>query len=161
MVSRAGNPQACNSQASPADSTLSQAESTVSQAFLADSSLPQGESMAPRQATPRLPQQSEISQAGNHQAAPTVRCSARLRASHASPNNNSQAVSSQAGNSPLADSTISQQDSEASQVGSSQAGTSLMTSSTSPLEAGSSPFPIGQTTPRVLPPRMNLTQSGS
>ena len=116
MVSQAGN-----SQASLADSTLPQAESAISQASPADS-------------TP--------SQAGSGvlpQAFPLVRCSARLRASQASPNNNSQEgnipnnPSSQAGNTPGVDSAISQPDSEFSQVASSQASASQ--------EARSSPLP--------------------
>ena len=110
-----------------ADNALSQAESTVSQAFLVDSALPQAESA--------------VSQAGNPQAAPTVRCSARLRASHASQKSFSQAGSSQAGNTPLADSAISQLDSGASQTGSSQAGASPVSSSASPLETRPSPLP--------------------
>ena len=100
-----------NSQASLADSTLSQAESVVlPQAFLA------------------------------------VRHSARLRASQASPNNNSQAgntpnnSSRQAGNTPRVDSAISQPDSEVSQVLSSQAGASQ--------EARSSPFPNRHNSPQ-------------
>ena len=44
--------------------------------------------------------ENEVSQAGNPQAAPAVRCSARLRALNASQNNNSQAGSSHAGSSP-------------------------------------------------------------
>ena len=91
-----------------ADSALSQAEGAVSQAFRVDSTLPQAESMVSQagnlQASPAdssLSQaESEISQAGHHQATPTVRHSPRLRASHASPNSNSQAGSSQAGNTP-------------------------------------------------------------
>ena len=51
----------------------------------------------------------------------------------------------------MADSTILQPDSGVSQVVSSQAGASQ--------EARSSPFPIGKTVPRVLPPWRNLTQS--
>ena len=68
-----------------------------------------------------------------------VRHSARLRASQASPNNNSQAgntpnnSSSQAGNPPRVDSAISQSDSKVSQVASFQAGASQ--------EARSSPLP--------------------
>ena len=80
-VSQAGNPQA-----SLEDSALSQAEITVSQAgnpkaSLEDSALSQAES--------------EVSQLGNAQAAPVIRLSVRLRASHAS-----QVGSPQAGNSP-------------------------------------------------------------
>ena len=68
--------------------------------------------------------ESEVSQ-----VAPVVRCLARLRALHTSQNSNSQAGSSQEGNCPLADSAISQLDSEASQLGSSQAGGSQVISS--------------------------------
>ena len=117
------------SQAFPADSTLSQAESTVSQT-------------------------------GIPQAVPVVRRSARLRALHASQSNNSQAVSSQVGNTPLADSANSQLVSKASQLGSSQANVPQATSSTSSQEARA-PLPLGITVPRVLPPGRNLTQSGS
>ena len=85
------SPQAVGRQASPVDSALSQTESMVSQAgnppsYPADSALSQAES--------------KVSQAGNPQAAPAVRCLARLRALHASQNSNSQAGSSQAGNTP-------------------------------------------------------------
>ena len=100
------------SQAFLVGSTLSQTESTISQAgnsqaSLADITLSQAESAV-------LPQ-----------AFPVVRHSARLRASQASPNNNSQAgntphiSSGQAGNTPRVDSAISQPDSEVSQVASS------------------------------------------
>ena len=74
------------SQAFPIDSALSQAENAVSQASPADSTLSQAEST--------------VSQAGIPLAGPVVRCSARLWALHASQSNNSQAVSSQAGNTP-------------------------------------------------------------
>ena len=144
-----------------ADNTLSQAESTVFQAFLTDSTLPQAESMVSQAGNPQAgnPETSpagstlsqagsDISQASNHQAAPKVRHSARLRASHASPNSSSQAGSFQAGNTPLADSAVSQQDSKASQMGSSQTGASQMTSSTSPPEAGSCPLPNRPNSPQ-------------
>ena len=79
-------PQATGRQASPADSTLSQAESAVSQASPVASAVPQAER--------------EVYQAGFPQATPVVRHSARLSALQASQNNNSQAGSSQAGNTP-------------------------------------------------------------
>ena len=101
--------------------------------------------------------ESEVSQAGIPQATPTVRCSTRLRALHASQNNNSQAGSSgsnsQAGNTLQADSTISQLDSEASQVGSSQASVSQAASSASSQEARSSPLPNRHNNPQGSSPR--------
>ena len=94
LISQAGSqatPRAAGRQASPADSTLSQAEGMVSQAgnppsSMADSALSQAES--------------DVSQVGKPQAAPAVQCSARLRALHASQNSKSEAGSSQAGNTP-------------------------------------------------------------
>ena len=120
-------------QSSQADIALHQAESTVSQAgnsqaSPADSTLSQAESAV-------LPQ-----------AFLEVRYSARLRASQASPNNNSQAgntpnnSSSQAGNTPRVDSAISQPDSKVSQVASSQASASQ--------EARSFPLPNRHNSPQ-------------
>ena len=138
------SPQVTVRQASQADSALSQAESSVSQAgnppsSLADNTLSQAES--------------EVSQAGNPQAAPAVRCSAR--ASQASQNNKAgrQSGSSQAGSTPLGDSTISQPDSKASQPGASQANVSQVTSSTSPQEARPSPLPNRHNNPQGSSPR--------
>ena len=120
-------------QASLVDSTISQAESAISQAgnsqaSLADSTHSQAKSSV-------LPE-----------AFLAVRHSARLRASQAPPNNNSQAgntpnnSSRQAGNTPKVDSAISQSDNKASQVSSSQASASQ--------EARSSPFPNGHNSPQ-------------
>ena len=69
---------------------------------------PRQRAQFPRQATPKLPQRIALSprqrvkspKASNPQAAPVVRHSAGLRALHASQNNNSQAGSPQAGNTP-------------------------------------------------------------
>ena len=142
-------------QASPADNTLSQAESVVSWAGIppasqADSALPQAMS-AVSQACPAdntLSQaESVVSQVGIPQAALVVRCSARLRASQVPPNNNPQA-----GNTSRADNTISQPDKMVSQVVSSQASASQ--------EARSSPSPNRQNSSRVLPSWKNLTKSG-
>ena len=118
--------QASITQSSQADTALLLTENTVSQAgnsqaSLAESTLPQAESAF-------LPRHSQWSG--------TL---ARLGASQASPNNNSQAgntpnnSSSQAGNPPRVDSAISQPDSRVSLVASSQAGASQ--------EARSSPLP--------------------
>ena len=146
-------------QASQADSTLSQAESTVFQPFLADSTLSQAES--------------EVSQAGIPQAIPTVRHSVRLRALHASQNNNSQAGSS--GNNSQAGSSGNN-----SQAGNTPRQTVLSLSWIArpprwvpprlvfprwlavlvPRIQGIPIFPIGITVPMVLPPGRNLTQSG-
>ena len=62
---------------------------------------------------------------------------------------------------PLADSTICQLDSEASQLGSSQASVPRLLAVLVCRKQGLSPFLIGITVPRVLPPGRNLTQSGS
>ena len=72
---------------------------------------------------------------------------------NASQNNNSQAGSSQAGNTPLADSTISQLDSEASQAGPSQANVPQTTSSASSWEARPSPLPKRHNSPQGSSPR--------
>ena len=152
--------------ASLAESTLSQADSVlswagISQAYPVEGTLSQADSA--------------LSQAGNPQASQAVRCSARLRALHASqadnaisqsdsrsntsPNNNSQSGSnSQAGITRLASNTISQADGEASQPGSSQASASQVTSSASPQETRVPPSPKGKIMFLLL--WRNLTQSG-
>ena len=164
LNSQAGSqatPRAVGWQAFPADSTLSQAESLVSQAgnppaSPADRTLPQAESEISQAGNPLYsPADSTLSQAGsnvsqadNPQVAPAVQCLARLMALHASQNNNSQAGGSQAGNTPMADSAISQLGSKASQLGSSQADSSQVISSTSPQEARSSLLPNRQNSPQ-------------
>ena len=126
--------QAVITRSSQADSTLPLVESTISQACnsqasLADNTLSQAKSAVPPQATQ------------------VVRCSARLRASQAFPNNNSQADNTpnnsprQAGNTPRVDSLTSQPDSEVSQVASSQASASQ--------EARSSPLPNRHNSPQA------------
>ena len=105
--------------ASPVDSTLSQ-ESAVSQVGNPQASpedsrecifpgrqppgFPSGQHSLPgehsSQRTALSQSESQVLQAGNPQVTPAVRCSARLRALHASQNSNSQAGSSQAGKPP-------------------------------------------------------------
>ena len=97
-VSLAGNPQA-----SPVDSTPSQAESAVSQA---------GNSLASPADSTLSQAENEITQAGNSQASPVDSILSQAESEI------SQAGSSQAS---LVDSTLSQGESEISQAGSSQA----------------------------------------
>ena len=164
-ISQAGNPQtlqAGTSLASPADSTLSQAESAISQAgstkssqaSLADSTLSPAENEISQagssQASPvdnnLSLAESEISKAGSSQFSPvdstppqaeSVVLPQAVRCSaklRASQASNSQAANSlrQAGITPRVDSTVSQLDSDVPQVASSQAGASQEARSSPP-----------------------------
>ena len=144
---------ALNSQAGRQLNVVATPQAVVRQASLADSALPQVESAACQVDSTLSQAESEVSQAGIPQATPVVRCSARLRALHASQNNNSQAGSSQAGNTLLTDSAISQLDSKASQLGSSQSGVPQATSSASSQEARPFPLPNRHNSPQGSSPR--------
>ena len=151
--------QAVCRQASPADSTLSQAASTVSQAFPADRALSQAES-AVSQVFPAdstlFQAESTVSQEGIPQAALVVRHSTRLRALHAS-----QSSYSQAGNTPWKTVLPLSQIEKPPTWALPRLVFTRQLAVLVPRKQGLPPFPIGITVPMFLPQGRNLTQSGS